>query len=161
MNQNTAVDYSKATEIAKSYLEKLIRGHKADYDECLSEALYGLAQGLHKFDASRGASFETFVCLIVRSKVFRFLKSTSQVRLRERVHFSAVQSEQDSLIGPEDGYIPVLGDVENSLISQARELIGQGYKPSQVRKRLSKSLYDQGLRKSQVRELFDSVASAI
>ena len=158
-SSNNRVDYSKAVEIAKLAAKKYARKFNADPDECLSAALFGLATSLKNWDPTRSA-LNTYVTMIAKCKILSALNGSKAASRREREHSGPAFNEllQNA---PSRASTQCWEEEDRELVNLAIGLHSDGYKPSEIRSRLHKTLSAKGLRISQIEERFQAVLGGI
>lgn len=89
----------KYLPLVKNIAAKLMRSIKrCDYDDLVSDGMFGLLKAVEQFDPARGVKFETYATPVIRGAILNGLRSMDWVPERKRSKTRELQRAMDRLV---------------------------------------------------------------
>lgn len=85
--------------LVKQIASKLVRNIKqVDFDDLVSDGIFGLMKAIEQFDPERGVKFETYATPVIRGSILNGLRSLDWVPERKRAKTRQLQRAMDQFV---------------------------------------------------------------
>lgn len=85
--------------LVKQIAAKLMRSlRQCDFDDLVSDGIFGLMKAVEQFDSSRGVKFETYATPVIRGSILNGLRALDWVPERKRIKTRELQRAMDRLV---------------------------------------------------------------